>query len=185
MAKAKAGTAAARPAAKPRWRFEGDYFTACNCDWGCPCSFNARPTQGNCVGWGVCRIERGQFEGTKLDGGLFALYYAFPGLIEQGNGTARLYVDSRLPKAQQQALERIGSGDAGGGLFELFAKQLTKTFLPTKFVPITGPWTRRAGATSAWRASPRPRASCCTTPTARPSSPTSTCPTASSTSGPS
>ena len=26
-----------------KWRFEGDYFTACNCDWGCPCNFNGAP----------------------------------------------------------------------------------------------------------------------------------------------
>lgn len=132
MAKAKG----AKAAAKPRWSFEGDYFTTCNCDWGCPCSFNARPTQGNCLGWGVWRIERGTFEGTRLDGGLFAVYYDFPGLIEQGNGVARAYVDSRAPRAQQQALERIASGQVGGGFFELFAQQLTKTLLPTKAVPI-------------------------------------------------
>ncbi|NPC57753.1 DUF1326 domain-containing protein [Caenimonas soli] len=35
------------------WFFEADYFTACNCDWGCPCNFNARPTEGRCMGWGA------------------------------------------------------------------------------------------------------------------------------------
>src|SRR5215204_3138669 len=33
-----------------RWSLEADYFTACNCDWGCPCNFNARPTEGRCMG---------------------------------------------------------------------------------------------------------------------------------------
>ena len=39
-----------------QWSFEADYFTACNCDWGCPCNFNARPTarvkfsEEGCVG---------------------------------------------------------------------------------------------------------------------------------------
>jgi hypothetical protein len=28
-----------------QWSFEANYFTACNCDWGCPCNFNARPTE--------------------------------------------------------------------------------------------------------------------------------------------
>jgi hypothetical protein len=29
------------------------FLDACNCDWGCPCQFNAKPTHGNCegVGW--------------------------------------------------------------------------------------------------------------------------------------
>ena len=129
MAKAKA-------AAKPRWSFDADYFTACNCDWGCPCSFNARPTRGNCVGWGVWRVSRGRFGAVKLDGGKFAVYYAFPGLIEEGGGVARAYVDSRAPLAQQQALGAIASGQAGGGIFELFAKQLTKQMLPTRLVPV-------------------------------------------------
>lgn len=129
MAKAKA-------AAKPAWSFEADYFTACNCDWGCPCSFNARPTQGNCHGWGVWRITKGAFGRTRLDGGKFAVYYLFPGLIEQGNGTTRTYVDSRAPKEQREALDAIASGKAGGGIFELFAKQLASKTLPTKFVPI-------------------------------------------------
>jgi hypothetical protein len=119
-----------------RWSFEADYFTACNCDWGCPCNFNARPTEGRCRGWGVWRIDRGQFGATKLDGAKFALYYDFPGLVEQGNGVARTYVDSGASKEQQRALETIGTGEAGGGIFEIFAKQLTKTWLPTKLVPI-------------------------------------------------
>jgi len=118
------------------WSFEADYFTACNCDWGCPCNFNARPTQGYCAGWGVWHILRGTFGATKLDGAKFGLYYHFPGPIEQGNGTARAYVDATASADQRKALEAIGTGNAGGGIFELFAKQLTRTWLPTKVVPI-------------------------------------------------
>jgi hypothetical protein len=44
-----------------QWRFEADYFTACNCDWGCPCNFNARPTEGRCLGWGAWSILTGQY----------------------------------------------------------------------------------------------------------------------------
>ena len=78
-----------------QWSFEADYFTACNCDWGCPCNFNARPTEGRCMGWGVWSIITGQFGATSLDGVRFALYYKFPGPVEQGQGTACAYVDSR------------------------------------------------------------------------------------------
>jgi hypothetical protein len=120
-----------------KWSFEADYFTACNCDWGCPCNFNARPTQGNCVGWGAWRIDRGAYGTTKLDGAKFAVFYAFPGKVEEGNGVARTYVDEAASPAQRKALETIGTGNAGGGIFELFAKQLTKEWLPTKIVPIT------------------------------------------------
>ena len=119
-----------------KWSFEADYFTACNCDWGCPCNFNARPTQGNCVGWGVWHIRKGTYGTTKLDGARFGLFYSFPGLVEQGNGTACAYIDSRATPEQRKALEAIGTGKAGGGIFELFGTQLAKTWLASKTLPI-------------------------------------------------
>ena len=32
------------------WRLKGDWIKNCNCAFGCPCDFNARPTNGNCTG---------------------------------------------------------------------------------------------------------------------------------------
>jgi len=43
------------------WSFDADYFTACNCDWGCPCDFNAASTEGRCMGWGVWSIGKGRY----------------------------------------------------------------------------------------------------------------------------
>ncbi len=40
-----------------QWSSEADFFTACNCDWGCPCNFNARPTS-NVLLWLASRIYR-------------------------------------------------------------------------------------------------------------------------------
>ncbi len=119
-----------------QWNFDADYFTACNCDWGCPCNFNAKPTEGRCMGWGVWSIHSGRFDATVLDGTRFALYYMFPAAVDQGNGTACAYVDSRSTRAQQAALSAIGTGRAGGGIFELFGAQLVNSWLPTKVVPI-------------------------------------------------
>jgi hypothetical protein len=119
-----------------KWRFEADYFTACNCDWGCPCNFNARPTEGRCMGWGVWSITAGKFGATSLDGTRFGLYYKFPGLVGEGHGVACTYIDSRATPAQRQALEAIGTGKEGGGIFDLFGKTLVTAWLPTKFVPI-------------------------------------------------
>ena len=118
------------------WSMEADYFTACNCDWGCPCNFNAPPNEGRCIGWGVWKIIAGTFGRTSLDGTLFALYYMFPGAIEQGQGTACAYVDSTANANQQQALETIATGKAGGGIFELFGRELVTKWLPTRTVPI-------------------------------------------------
>lgn len=118
------------------WNFEADFFTACNCDWGCPCNFNARPTEGRCMGWDAFSIVAGHFGATALDGARFAIYYKFPGLVADGHGTGGIYIDARSMPAQRQALEAIGSGKAGGGFFELFGAQLVATWLPTRFVPI-------------------------------------------------
>jgi len=116
-------------ATKSRWEFEADYFTFCNCDWGCPCNFNARPTQGNCHGVGAWRIRTGHYDETKLDGVVFAAAYFFPGLIEQGHGLSRFYVDRRATPAQRKAIEAICSGKFGGGIFEIFAN-LSETVYP-------------------------------------------------------
>lgn len=118
------------------WSFEGDYFTACNCDWGCPCNFNARPTEGRCMGWGAWSIAQGRYGETSLDGTRFALYYSFPGAVEQGHGVARAYVDERASPAQREALEAIGTGKAGGGIFQLFGAELVERWLPTRTVRI-------------------------------------------------
>jgi hypothetical protein len=117
------------------WNFEADFFTACNCDWGCPCNFNARPTEGRCMGWDAFDIVTGRFGATPLDGTRFTVYYKFPGPVADGRGSGALYIDAHTPE-QQQALEAIGAGKAGGGFFELFGSQLVTTWLPTRFVPI-------------------------------------------------
>jgi hypothetical protein len=118
------------------WHFEADYFTACNCDWGCPCNFNARPTEGRCMGWGAWNITSGAFGQVSLAGLRFALYYKFPGNIEDGNGTACAYIDRRANLQQREALEAIGTGKAGGGIFSLFGEALVTTWLPTKVADI-------------------------------------------------
>jgi hypothetical protein len=40
---------------------EGVEFGSCNCDYGCPCQFESRPTYGHCDGFEVIRIDRGYF----------------------------------------------------------------------------------------------------------------------------
>lgn len=113
-----------------KWNFEADYFVFCNCDWGCPCNFNAPPTYGNCEGASVWRITKGSFGSTKLDGLVFAVAQFFPGPIAQGHAIGRVYVDRKATAGQRAAIDQIGRGKAGGGIFELFAK-LTSRFYPT------------------------------------------------------
>ena len=125
----------AKKGARTEWEFEAEYITVCNCDWGCPCNFNARPTQGNCEGLGVWRITKGHFGKTKLDGVKFGWLFWWPGLIEKGNGVSRLYVDSAAKKEQVAALEEIATGNHGGGIFAIFPMVVSKKY-PTKISKI-------------------------------------------------
>ena len=54
-------------AEKPRWNLKGQVLVACNCDYGCPCNFNALPTQGNCEGGWTWHVESGSVAGVSLE----------------------------------------------------------------------------------------------------------------------
>ena len=41
---------------KVKWALEADCLQACNCDYGCPCEFEAPPTPGYCED---IRVEHG------------------------------------------------------------------------------------------------------------------------------
>lgn len=110
------------------WHFEADYYTYCNCDWGCPCNFNARPTDGTCHGVGVWRVRKGRYGDVPLDGVVFASSYFFPGLIEQGHAIRRHYIDRHTTEDQRKALEAILSGTEGGGFLTVLPKLTAKTY---------------------------------------------------------
>lgn len=105
---------------KPRWQIEAYYLDSCNCDWGCPCQFNAKPTHGYCEGIGGIRIIRGKYGKVKLDRLNMVYIGSWPGPIHEGHGKASFYIDERASDEQFEALSRIITGDAGGGPFEVY-----------------------------------------------------------------
>jgi hypothetical protein len=119
------------------WRLEGEWIKNCNCAFGCPCDFNAPPTHGSCKGMVGMRITKGHFEGTKLDGLVFAATVDFPGALHEGNGQMQPIVDERATPAQREALFNIMSGknSAEGTMFHIFSLIVTKIHDPL-FVPI-------------------------------------------------
>lgn len=120
-----------------KWSIEADYLQACNCDYGCPCEFEAPPTQGFCEGMGAWRIERGNFGDVRLDGLCFGFAARWPKAIHLGNGTGALLFDERADPRQRDALLDIASGKAGGLPFEIivttFSKVLDPLFVPFEF----------------------------------------------------
>lgn len=109
-----------------KWHYKCEIITACNCDWGCPCNFDARPTPGYCEGGWAMRIREGSYGAVKLDGVAFALVAAWPRAIHEGGGTAKLYLDETANPQQRKALERIVKGEAGGKPWPIFAKTFDK-----------------------------------------------------------
>jgi hypothetical protein len=96
------------------WNLKGTVFVACNCDYGCPCNFNALPTTGKCEGQWTWHVEKGRFGDVALDGLNFTVAVNWPAAIHEGNGEAVILVDERADEGQRQAIEKLVSGDAGG-----------------------------------------------------------------------
>ena len=92
------------------WYIEATTFGNCNCDYNCPCQFELRPTHGGCRGFEVGRIERGHFGTIQLDGLHYAVTYAWPGAIFEGNGSLQAIIDERADDQQRQALITVLHG---------------------------------------------------------------------------
>lgn len=121
------------------WRLKGEWVKNCNCAFGCPCDFNARPTHGKCQGMVGMHVTDGHFGGLRLDGLSFVVTVDFPGPLHEGNGTIQPIIDERADARQREALLSILSGrhSAEGTLFHIFslitARMLEPVFAPIEF----------------------------------------------------
>ena len=115
------------------WNMKGYLLGACSCDWGCPCSFNARPTQGFCEGGYVWHITKGEYDGVNLSGLSFCWVGHSPGPLHEGNVTSQLIVDAGATEAQRKAILDLTSGKRGGP-FAIFAS-ITTRFLDPVYAP--------------------------------------------------
>jgi hypothetical protein len=120
------------------WSIKGQEISTCNCDWGCPCQFNALPTRGNCRAVVAIRIDEGHFGDVKLDGLKVVGLFAWPGAIHQGRGEALAVIDERADARQREALLKILSGqetEPFATIFSVVAAMTEKMHEPM-FAPI-------------------------------------------------
>ena len=96
------------------WYLNGQVLVACNCDWGCPCNFNAPPTTGKCEGGWSWHIEDGAYGDVRLDGLNFSVFVNWPGAIHEGNGEAVVLIDERADPTQRATIETLVGGTVGG-----------------------------------------------------------------------
>jgi hypothetical protein len=97
--------------ARVDWFVEGVSFGNCNCDYGCPCQFESRPTHGPCKGFEVFRIDKGYFGETRLEELCAALVYSWPGPIFEGKGSMQAVIDDHASAAQREALTKMLHGE--------------------------------------------------------------------------
>ena len=93
------------------WLIKGPKIASCNCSYGCPCEFNARPTNDVCEGLEAHRIDEGYFGDVRLDGIVFAARYRWPGPVHEGRGMVQGAIDSSASEEQVQALFKILGGE--------------------------------------------------------------------------
>jgi len=117
------------------WKIKGDNLSTCNCDWGCPCQFNARPTHGFCEAMVGIRITEGFFGDVDLGGVTFSAAAKWPGALHEGNGTIQLAIDAAASQAQREALLAMASGKNGGTFFEIMSA-VCPNVLPPLIAPI-------------------------------------------------
>jgi hypothetical protein len=116
-----------------KWTIKGREIVQCNCDYGCPCQFNARPTHGNCHAVIAVAIDEGHHGNARLDGLNIAAIATWPGAIHEGNGEVVPIVDKRATPEQRQALLRIMSGEdtePGATFFQVFSTTFAKVHDP-------------------------------------------------------
>lgn len=116
-----------------RWTIKGREFIHCNCAYGCPCQFNARPTKGGCDAVGFIDIEEGFHGDTKLDGLRIGIIASWPGAIHEGKGQVVPIVDERATPEQRESLLRIMSGldtEPGATFFQVFSATFEKVHEP-------------------------------------------------------
>ncbi len=120
------------------WEIQADEFVSCNCDYGCPCQFNAPPTHGSCEAIAGFQINRGHFGDVELDGLRAAGILIWPGAIHEGGGKALIVVDDRAEEAQREALLTILSGgetEPGATMWNVYASTVEEVLDPV-FKPI-------------------------------------------------
>jgi hypothetical protein len=121
------------------WSISGPHVTNCNCAYGCPCQFNAPPTDGTCRAVAAWRIDEGWYDDIRLDGLLAVNTYGWPGAVHMGHGTMQSIIDERANEAQRRALVSIlqGEGAEPGTVMLQIYRAMCSDYRPPLFRRIT------------------------------------------------
>ena len=121
------------------WEIEGEEFSKCNCDYGCPCQFNALPTHGSCEAVVGCQINKGHFGDITLDGLRAAVVLWWPGPVHEGKGKMQIIVDEQASDAQRDAIVKIIHGEDTEPMSTMWS--VYSAMCPTKLETLSKPIT--------------------------------------------
>ena len=110
------------------WMISTKRLVSCNCNYGCPCEFNAPPTHEKCEGVEALEITEGYFGDVRLDGLKVAGIFHWPGPVHEGGGTYQIIIDESATEEQQEALFKIFSGEEQEPttMFNIYASTIDK-----------------------------------------------------------
>jgi hypothetical protein len=97
-----------------KWKINGTYFEASNCEAACPCIFLSDPTEADCTALVAWHIDEGSFDSVRLDDLNVALAVHSPGNMAAVKWKAAIYFDDSASDSQKEALMQIFTGQAGG-----------------------------------------------------------------------
>lgn len=114
------------------WKIKGPKIAVCSCDYGCPCEFNGRPTQGLCEGLEAHRIDEGWFGGVRLDGLIIVARYRRPGAVHEGGGMVQGAISEHASEEQRDALFQIldGKEQDPTTIFNIYGSTIETEFDP-------------------------------------------------------
>lgn len=119
------------------WLVRGAELANCNCAYGCPCQFNALPTQGHCRAAVAWQIEKGHFGDVRLDGLRAVELLSWPGAVHEGNGTMQLVIDEGSDAQQRDALIKILTGEETEPMATMW--WVYSQMSPNKLAPLFAP----------------------------------------------
>lgn len=114
------------------WMIKGPKIASCSCDYGCPCEFNAPPTNDVCEGLEAQRIDEGWFGELRLDGLIIGARYRWPGPLHEGGGIVQGIISEQASEAQREALFQIleGKEQEPTTVFNIVGSTIEKEFDP-------------------------------------------------------
>jgi hypothetical protein len=123
------------------YHLEGRLLEVCNCNVLCPCWIGEDPDNGTCDAIVAWHMDKGTIDGVDVSGHTIVAVAHVPGNILQGNWTAAIYLDDQASDAQEAALLKVYTGQAGGPVAELaklIGKVVSVERVPIRFTVVAG-----------------------------------------------